>query len=379
VIALLALVAPLERVEAAVVSYHIDGQVTRMAGASQSALAQLGVHVGASVSIDWSIESTTPVTSESPANFTKTYRNAITSFKIQVGSWVAQGADPLGVPDNQVNIRSGPPSQAVADLFRSAADTNTLLAGSNANGAEIVLHLLDLASGASSSGALTDEDPSLYRAMTGAVSGDGGEVAFTLPIPSAPPPDPTVKCRSAQITAAGAFCKATFACLATQARAPAKDPDDKKLDACRDKARAKFSAAFDKAAAAAAAKNLLCGTTVAAETLTSDFDSGVDDVVAVVETAQPEVPTVTAAWYGGAGTLCSTVTRAVAKNLPKPAPDKLAQLRAAARDKATAAANKVIAKAEAKGVTFVPPPDVAALIDSVDALIDDVVNALNGH
>jgi hypothetical protein len=379
-LAILSLVALVARAEASELAYHLDGQVTRIMGSSQSALAQLGVHVGVSVSIDWTVESTTPVASESPPNFTKTYRNALTSFKIQVGSWIAQGADPPGLPDNRVVIRDGPPAnpQENMDLFRSGADTGSLLSATNPNGAELILHLFDPAGGASTSNSLGDQTPSLYPSMSGTVAGDGGEVDFSLPVASAPPPDPTVKCRSAQIAAAGVLCKATFACLATHANSPAKDPSDTKLDACRDKARSKFAAAFDKAAAVAAAQGLSCGTTLSAETLTSDFDAGVDDVVAVVATSQPEVPQVISSWYAGAGVMCGVVAKAVSKNLPKPAPDRLAQLRASARDKLSVAASKVIAKAQAKGVTFDPPPDVQALIDSVDALIDDLVAALNG-
>jgi hypothetical protein len=42
------------------------------------------------------------------------------------------------------------------------------------------------------------------------------------------------------------------------------------------------------------------------------------------------------------------------------------------------AANKAIAKAERKGVVFDPAPDVTALLESIDAVINDIVTELVG-
>jgi hypothetical protein len=57
---------------------------------------------------------------------------------------------------------------------------------------------------------------------------------------------------------------------------------------------------------------------------------------------------------------------------------KVDLLRENARIKLTNAANKLIAKAEAKGITFDPAPDVAGIVSSIDALIDDIVTEVNG-
>jgi hypothetical protein len=389
-VGILLLAAP---VGAAEVTYHLTGKVTSIQGTAQAKLAGLGVTNGANVSIDWSVELSTPVYFDNVPNHLKEYHGAITAMKIQIGAWTAQGADPTAfntIPVNQIDIRDGPPADPEDDLEmrRSGVDTsdpNTglgLLTGNDPNYAQIFIRLVALTGGASTDNILGDQDPSKYLDTSGgSVTGVDGAVGFAIPgVTGPPPPDPTVKCRTAQIASAAALCQSTLKCLAVRAKQTpaqiAKNPAS--LQTCRDKASSKFVTAFDKATAAAAAKGLSCGTTEPAATFVTHFDTAVDDVVAVVDTITPPNALLSSSWYSDAAAMCAAVVKAESKDVKKPSPATLDQLRATARAKATTAANKAIAKAESKGVTFDPAPDVAALVDSIDALIDDIVTELNG-
>jgi len=365
-------------------SYHLNGRVTRVLGSAVGALGALGVQHDAAVSIDWTVELTTPVHSfNPPTNSTEywatTANNGITSITIKIGSWTATGLDPNApntIAVNRIIVASGTQSDPkdTMDLSRSAVDTNSLVTANDPNGSEIVINLFAPSGGASTSNVLGDQTPSLYLASTGSVVGRSGiEVDFSIP-----GPDPTVKCRASQLASAGALCQGTLGCLASHARAPARDPNDVKLDACLGKARDKFVAAFDKAAATAARQGLACGTSEDGATFAADFDIAKDAVVAVVDAVDPQTPAVISAWYSGAAAMCSAAAKAESRNVAKPAPDKLVRLRESARVKLLAAAAKVVAKAEAKGVVFNPEPDVAGLVESIDHLVDDLVAELSG-
>ena len=386
--------APL-RVNAAVLTYHLDGHVTRIPNppttpSTQSALSALGVTNGAAVSIDWTVD-TTASSHDNPPTFTREYQGAITAFTIQVGNWIAERSD-AGIILNKIDIRddpNNPSAQENMDLFRSGTDrstdpnhpaTHVVTDPNDPNGAELILHLFNPNGGASTDRLLGDQTPSLYPNSTGTVFGKNGEVDFSVGASTPPPPDATVKCRSAQIASAAALCQSTLKCLAVRAKQTpaqiAKNPGS--LQTCEDKASAKFATAFDKATAAAAKKGLSCGTTEPAATFISNFDTAVDAVIAVVDTIHPPAPLFVSPWYTAAGAMCAAAVKAESKDVKKPSPATLAQLRAAARAKATTLANKAIAKAESKGVNFDPAPDVTALVDSIDALIDDIVTELNG-
>ena len=373
-------------------SYHLTGKVSLIQGTAQAKLAGLGVTKGAAVSIDWTVELTTPPYFDNVGTHTKEYHGAITAMKIQIGTWAAQGADPNAfntVPVNKIDIFHGPfmPPEDNLDMWRSSVDTadpNTglgLVTGNDPNGSQIIIHLFAPMGSGSADNVLGDQDPTQYPESNGAVSGVGGAVAFAIPgITGPPPPDPTASCRSAQIASAAALCQGTLKCLAVRAKQTpaqiAKNPGS--LQTCEDKASAKFATAFDKATAAAAKKGLSCGTTEPAATFISNFDTAVDAVIAVVDTIHPPAPLFVSPWYTAAGAMCAAAVKAESKYVKKPSPATLAQLRAAARAKATTLANKAIAKAESKGVNFDPAPDVTALVDSIDALIDDIVTELNG-
>jgi hypothetical protein len=388
-VGILLLAAPVGAVE---VSYHLTGKVTYIQGTAQAKLAGLGVTNGADVSIDWAVELSTPIYFDSP-NGTKEYHGAITAMKIQIGTWTAQGADPTAlntIPANKIDIYHGPtaPPEDDLEIRRSGGDTPDpdtglgLVTGNDPNGAQIFIRLVALRGSGASDNVLGDQDPSKYLDNSGgSVSGVDGAVGFAIPgITGPPPPDPTVKCRTAQIGSAAALCQSTLKCLAARAKQTlaqiAKNPAS--LQICRDKASLKFLTAFDKATAAAGAKGLSCGTTEPGATFVTNFDTAVDDVVAVVETITPPSALLSSSWYSDAGAMCAAVVKAESKDVKKPSPTTLDQLRATVRAKATTAANKAIAKAESKGVTFDPAPDVTALVDSIDALIDDIVTELNG-
>lgn len=367
---------------ASTVSYHLNGRVTQVKGAA-GPLGALGVQHDALVSIDWTIERTTPVHDTNPAVFSTSYwattpANGITSFTVKIGSWTATGQSPTApgtIDANVISVRDGPPSQPLdtLDLSRSSVDTNSLVTANDPNGSEIVLNLAAPDGGGSTSNALGEQDPAKYPASTGYVVGRTGvEVDFSIG-----GPDPTVKCRASQLASAGALCQSTLACLAAHAKAPAKDPNDVKLDACEQKAHDKFVAAFDKAAASAVRAGLACPTSEDGAAFAGDFATAADAVVSVVQSVNPQTPTVVSSWYSGAGAMCGAAAKAEAKNAAKPT-TKLALLREKARLKLGTAAQAAVTKAEARGVAFDPEPDVAGLVESIDHLVDDAVAELAG-
>ncbi|MFI5315686.1 MAG: hypothetical protein ACHQ6T_08290 [Myxococcota bacterium] len=353
-------------------------------GGAVSGLAALGVKKGAAVSIDWTVELATPVLAHYPATNSTEYRatgstDGITSFAIEIGGWTATGADPAqGIVDlNRILVGGGTsanPEQTIA-LSRSANDTNSLVTNNDPNESLIVLNLSAPNGGVSASNALLDLKPSLYLSSAGAVVGhSGNEVDFAIPGVVA---DTTAKCRASQLASAGALCQGSLKCRAAYAKAPSKDPYGAKLDTCLANTRAKFVAAFDKAATAATKKGLSCATSETGATFAADFDTAEADVAAVVASVQPQNPPVISAWYSGAGAMCSAAAKAESKNVTSPS-SKVVLVREAARVKLTAAASAAVAKAEKKGIVFDPPPDVAGLVESIDKLIDDVVSEIDG-
>ena len=369
---------------AAVFSYHLDGQVSRIVDTTQNesletTLTPYAVKKGAPVSIDWTVDSGIG-THSPPGNNGETYFGVVTSFTIQVGSWTAIGGDPTtGFSVNKVALHDESPPTGLdeMDVFRSGSDTGSALAGSDPNGVQLVLLLTTVGGDASTSLTLGDQTPSLYHGLSGAVVGKDGEIDFSGVVTS-PPVDTSVKCRTSQLIAAGALCKATLSCLAGYAKAPLKDPGKVKLDKCRAKADAKFVTAWDRATATAASKGLTCRTAESGVTAVGHVDGAVDDVLALADTIDPPQPALVSAWLAAAGTMCSAAAKAESKNVTRPDPAKLDQLRASARSKLTAAAQKGLAQAEKKGVVFDPEPDVAAFVASVDALIDEIVSEVNG-
>jgi hypothetical protein len=364
---------------ASTATFHLDGQVSLVTGTAAAPLGALGVTKNAPVSIDWTVDLATPIHGHNEATHTNIYLGAITSLTIHIGSWNAVDKTPTA--QNQVDENSiiiGHSTQDTMDLVRTGADSNSLLMGSSPAGVRLGLNLFDPFGTAATSENLGDQNPSLYLSSTGVVSGPNGEVDFFMPPIANPSGDPTAKCRAAQLTAAGTLCQATFKCLAAFSKAPAKDPGSVKLEACEKKAAQKFLVSYDKAEATATKNGLRCGTTEPGTTLVGDFNDAVDDVVTVVDTVDPNVPALVSSWFIDAGALCSTAEKAIAKNATKLDPVKLEAARAKAKAKLILLANQAITKAESKGVVFDPEPDVTAFVDSIDALIDDVVNELKG-
>ena len=369
---------------ATVFSYHLDGQVTRLldpsslqtlGGPVAAALAQHHVQKDALVSIDWTVDSS--IGHQAGA----TYFGVITAFTIQVGSFTATGGDPPGPGAvlNKVAIVDHPTGVELdtMDIFRSGSDTDSILDGNDPNGIQLIVHLFDPSGDSSTSTQLGDQTPSHYPSMTGTIFGKHGEIDFSAVVQS-PPADTSAKCRVAQLGAAGALCKSTLTCLAAHEKAPAKDPGGVKLDTCRTKADARFVAAWDRAAATAASKGLTCRTTDSGAIAVGHVDDAVDAVLALADTINPPQPALVSSWLAAAGSACSAAVKAESKNVTKPDPSKLAQLRASADAKLTAAAQKALDKAKNKGVVFDPEPDVAAFIASLDALVDEILSEVNG-
>ena len=381
VLASLALALP---ARGAQLSYHLNGTVTRVVGSAVGALGALGVQHDAPVSIDWTVELTTPVHSTNPAvNSTEywatTPSNGITSITIKIGSWTATGGDPSApgtIAVNRVIVGGGTaanPAQTL-DISRTATDTQSLVTAGDPNDSEIVLNLFAPAGGTSTDNALGDQDPTRYRESTGFVMGRTGiEVDFSMP-----GPDPTVKCRASQLASAGTLCQTSFGCLAAHAKAASRDPQNAKLDACVQKAHDRFVAAFDAAATAAARRGASCGTSEDGATFADDFATAESHAVTIVASVQPQNTPVVSSWYAGAGAMCGAAAKAEAKNVIKSS-GQVARLRESARLKLGTAASKAVAKAESKGVVFAPEPDVAGLVSAVDALVDDLVGIVDGH
>jgi hypothetical protein len=394
-VGLLALAAHPARVGASEQSYHLTGHVSRIVAppSAKAGLADLGVKKGAQVDIDWTVELTTPFI-DFPQTNTKQYNGALTHIKVQVDSlsdpnkhWIALGMDPPPghVPLNVVFVGdadSGPLDYM--DLKRSCTDSNLLVTGSDPNASsQIGINLAAPNGGASDSNLLGHQDVSLYTANSGFVAGllangspSGVEVDFSIGGPAGP--DPTAKCRSSRIASGGVLCQSTFKCLSKHAKAPGNDPNGTVLEACRETARQKFLTAFDKAAATAAKKGLSCRDTAPGPTLVAHFDAAIGAVVDVVDSINPPDDSFTSSAYLAAGTMCGALAKAESKNVTKANSQQLSQARATAHAKLTVAADKAIAKAEKKGVVFDPPPDVDALLHSIDLLINDIVTELNG-
>lgn len=379
---LVSCIAPCLQAAAETASYMLFGEVTQVVGPNTSGLAALGVKKSAAVTIEWTEELSTPVHSTNPTTHVTDYwattpDNGITAFTVKIGSWTATAAnapDP-NLPTNNIigvadGFEGGPQDQL--DLSHTATDTGNLVTDSNPIGSQIVVNLVAKQGGASTSLALGDQTPSLYLDSSGEVVGPGATVEFKIP-----GPDPTAICRAAQIAAAGTLCQSTLGCLAAYAKAPNKDPMLVKLQTCESKARDKFVAAFDKATASAASHGRSCGTSEDGATFDGHFDTAETAVVDLVDSIQPQAPMLIAPLLSGAGSMCSAGAKAESKNVLKPS-SKVLLLRENARTKLTNAANKLIAKAEAKGITFDPAPDVAGIVSSIDALIDDIVTEVNG-
>jgi hypothetical protein len=371
---------------ATVFTYHLDGEVTRIvdntAGPMASQLAAHGVQKGSSVAIDWTVDSS--IGTQGPeGNFTISYFGHVTAFTIQIGSWTATGSD-TGVPTNRLQIRDEVPPRGLDayDMFRSGTDTLTGGAGTpmivgGIDAVELVLHLYDPSGRAGTSTAIGDQTPSLYPGRSGTVSGMNGEIDFSAPV-TQPPVDTSQQCRASQLASAGVLCRATALCLATHAKAPDKDPGELKLGACRKKAEDKFAIAFDAASAKATSKGLTCATTDTGAMAVAHFDVLVSDLLSLEDLIHPSQPALVSGWYAAGGALCAAELKAESKNATKPDPNKLAQLRATARSRATTVAQKALVKAEKSGVVFSPEPDVALLVSSIDTLIDDIVNEIDG-
>ncbi|HTO08802.1 MAG TPA: hypothetical protein VMR86_17270 [Myxococcota bacterium] len=367
---------------AAQVSFQLFGKVTKVTGTALSGLAALGVKKNAPVTIEWTEELTTPVHDTNPAIHSTSYwattpDNGITAFTIQIGSWTATAAnapDPNAITVNVISVVDGfeGGSQDTLDLSHTSTDTGDLISDGGSLGSEIVVNLLAKLGGGSTSQALGDQTPSQYPDSSGFVSGSGGEVDFTIP-----GPDPTVKCRAAQIASAGTLCKSALGCLASHAKAPDKDPMSVKVEACLDKARQKFITAFDKETSSALSHGLSCGTAEDGATFEAHFEVAALATKNLIDSVQPQDPPVIAPLFSGAGTMCSTGAKAESKNVQKPS-SKVVLLRENARIKLGNAASQLVAKAESKGVTFDPAPDVPGIVSSVDALIDDIVAEVDG-
>jgi hypothetical protein len=380
-------------------SYHLVGHVSRIVApkATTKALADLGVIKGAQVDIDWTVDLNASFV-HFPQTNTNRYDGPFTHLKVEVDHltdpnkhWIALGMTPTRVA-NQNIIYVGDADQGTLDymdMTRSCTDTNLLVTGNDPNGsAEIGIKLAAPAGGASTSPVLGDQDPNAYTANTGFVAGllatgftggfvpTGVEVDFA--IPGIAGPDLTAKCHASRMLSAGALCQSTFKCLNKHAKAPANDPLGAVLETCRETAREKFVAAFDKAGVTAEKKGLSCRVTPDGPTLVAHFDAAINGVVGVVDSIDPQDPSTIASGYTAAGTMCAASAKAEANNVKKPSSDKLSAALNTARAKLTLAANKAIAKAEKKGVVFHPAPDVTALLDSIDAVINDIVTELAG-
>jgi hypothetical protein len=356
--------------------YTLVGKVT----AAVPALAGYGVTAGARVDVTWTVDLSTPVTTQSPAPDNKSdYQGAIDFLVIQIGTWQAVLIAPPILGQNIVSVAdaSGGPLDLL-HVSTPGTDENHELHGVSG---PLVLSLDFYApNGGASSDQGLDQDPNSYPIGSGSAFGPGGYVTFSFNTSGSSgggSGDPTAKCVTTQMKSAAAMCQSQFKCQASFAKAPLRDPGATKRDDCVDKAGQKFTAAYNKAAVTAAGKGLTCGTTAPAADVRVAIAARVEGVVADVGAITLVYPPLVSSWLTAAGAACGAGLKAEAADAAKPNPTKLAAARAKGTDKLTSTASKAVLAAQKKQIVFDSPPDVPAFVESVDALIDDTAAQLD--
>ena len=185
--------------------------------------------------------------------------------------------------------------------------------------------------------------------------------------------------------AAAKLCKAELACLAKFSAKPEKDPTLAALDACRDKAQAKFVSSYQKAIATAAKKGRFCAADdpaaadgIADAAISTPATDLAEDVLGVDLASWASADKIDKALRGGllkaAAKYCGKDLAILGGTAKKPNREKPAAARVSARAKFDASAAKITAKAAGKGVVY-PGRPPAELGDEIEQLADDFADA----
>ncbi|HTO06673.1 MAG TPA: hypothetical protein VMR86_06405 [Myxococcota bacterium] len=351
-------------------TYTLQGHLTSITPGSldpTSALAALGVAEGASVQVDWTVETTTPLTSFNTTANTAAYEGAVTALTITIGSWSAT----LTSGQNVVTVADD--SAGLVDALRvatSGADTSMVLQGAGV--LSIALSFTDLQTHTASSNTGLDQTPARYPNRSGLVQGPNGTLDFDLDteVTGSGASGVSTPCTVSMLNAAAKFCQSRLKCYLQP-----RIQNLPKLEACVSKSSQSFLTALSKAQTAAQKKGLTCSPTDFTDQLTN-LEARVNGVFDQADAINPANVPVGNAWLNAAGADCSAGLKAEAANVKKPDAAKLDQARAKAHDKLVTTAGKAVAKAEKKGGVFDPEPDPGAFADLLDQLIDDTVTAL---
>jgi hypothetical protein len=353
--------------EAARLENRFSGRVSSLSGTTLGALAELGVSQGAAATVVFAVETTTQGT---PAAEFINYSGAITDWTIDIGSFRAaydpsKGLNTINVADNF--------GQPAVDSYGAAVfmtSTNDILGiGTNAN-----MILSEIGSGAISSSDV-GQDLSRFDFGSIAVGGAGAILSIALDLaqggsghPSRPP-----TCLPAQIQGGGALSKAAIQCRAKLLAGPA-------LDACIDKAAAKFIAKFDAAAAKAGRKGEQClSARDGAGAATAILDAIEPLGALILAGADPSSKYDGAyrkALFKAAAAAVAKRLKAIASDAKKPNGGKLEAALALVEAKLAQSIEKAAAKAEAKGVA--PLVGAAELIAAVNDVAETALGIANG-
>ena len=190
-----------------------------------------------------------------------------------------------------------------------------------------------------------------------------------------PPPSgvSTIDCGDAQLAAGARLCRDQLRCWSRLAGKPGADPNRTSLAACLTRAGDRFAQKWDGVREKAAAERGVChldetGSTRAAG-VEAQLQSLADAVIAGADPADKNDAKLRAGLLGNAGSLCSDVSSAEARNANKPDSARLGAARTKARAKFDSKTAKALGKAAAKGVTY-GGPSPTSLGNQTEALVD---------
>lgn len=205
--------------------------------------------------------------------------------------------------------------------------------------------------------------------------------------PGPPPPrpeplDPAAACRRDQVRAAAALCRKHFACEASRAGAPARDPLGLARDACLDRARGRFEERHLEAGARAAAAGASCPgglDAAAAAALVADGALALEaGVLSGADPGSPPDARLRSALLRAAAGGCDAGLDAEARVVRHQDAARLARERGRARARFVARASDAVTRALGHGVSYAGTPPVEAA-DALDALVDGASAAAAGE
>jgi len=386
------LLAALTPSHAEEVPFGVTGTVSQVLPTNQptaDALAAAGVFVGAAATVDFTVESTTPV-NEGETEFSF-YTGALTSLTGSIGTYTIQKNIPFGFESlNFVQVGDDEPGGLpVADswtLTTPSLDGGVLHTISQTSFATTTLQFFD-----NSGGAGTDEgviqDPAGYQFATAVFGGANGTVLVTLDIGNGgggggPVVGPGL-CARGQLQAAAKLTKSAFKCHAKRAQQPPeKDPKGQKLAACLDKAAEKFAKQFAAAVAKAAKKGgpcLLAGTESqnASDQLTEHVEVLTEGLLIGADTAEKLDRVLRGKLLKASAAQAGKDLAAHGKDAFKPNAGKLALKLAKSRAATLKKAQKAIDAATNKGVIYAGPT-AEEIADGISALVDSFVLLTEG-